>query len=238
MYKGIKRNALKKLFSNRSTAIRFFSTYFIETAAFIVCFHFINNSFWQSLTYIALIYMICLGEFTVFLKLADGKEITDDDFMKCLNDKEYIQLFKTAGKRNCLVIIPFTIAVIFFKMILVEIFTVINYTHIIFFGTISFISAVFLVLLLAKYLFTSFILTDIHNKTLTFDREAKGDIYALNERLTYGKYFDRIKFVLSFSGWFLLSLITFGLGFAFLVPYFLQSAAELYITENKERSAQ
>ncbi|MCD8090758.1 MAG: hypothetical protein LUD81_09135, partial [Clostridiales bacterium] len=59
------------------------------------------------------------------------------------------------------------------------------------------------------------------------------EIYSENNALVRNNFSIITKFVLSFSGWFLLSLATLGIGFAFLIPYFNAASALLY-SELKE----
>ncbi|MCD8237952.1 MAG: DUF975 family protein [Clostridiales bacterium] len=235
MFKEIKGTALKKLFSDKGAAAKLILIYFVELAALMISTFFLNGNILMGLLFFVTIYMLSLGEYTVFLKLAEGKEVSSSDFLKCFKDKEYMKIYRSAGKGSCISLIFAVIPLILYQSIVSLLFVGAGFNDVIVYIIIMLIFALLFVFVLARRIFVSFILADINNKTLTLDREAKGDIKALNKKLNEGKYFDRIKFVLSFFGWFLLSLITLGIGFAFLIPYFLQSAALLYTMENKER---
>ncbi|MBV1758485.1 MAG: DUF975 family protein [Dethiosulfatibacter sp.] len=55
-------------------------------------------------------------------------------------------------------------------------------------------------------------------------------IEAINtsSKIMYGHKMDFFTFFLSFIGWFFLSVITFGLGFLYLIPYYQMSKLNFY----------
>ncbi|MCD7778986.1 MAG: DUF975 family protein [Clostridiales bacterium] len=68
-----------------------------------------------------------------------------------------------------------------------------------------------------------------YDKNVLFDDTNTGKlIIKENNRLVSADRLKMLSFTLSFSGWFLLSLITLGFGFAFFIPYFDSAKALLY----------
>lgn len=72
------------------------------------------------------------------------------------------------------------------------------------------------------YSMTGFILTD--NPAIGYNRALK-----LSIAMTYGQKWRMFVLYLSFIGWGLLTLLTFGFGFIFLAPYIVSTNAELYV---------
>ena len=72
-----------------------------------------------------------------------------------------------------------------------------------------------------SYAMTPFILKD--NPKASYD---KAIIYSM--RLMQGHKMDLFVLYLSFIGWFILSCLTLGIGFVFLVPYCQMSLARFY----------
>ncbi|MBN2796330.1 MAG: DUF975 family protein [Clostridia bacterium] len=77
------------------------------------------------------------------------------------------------------------------------------------------------VMLAMRYSMGYFIMRDVEDVTAT-------EAMALSKALMEGYKMDYFKFVLSFFGWLLLSLITVGIGFLFLYPYFIASQKHYY----------
>jgi uncharacterized membrane protein len=50
----------------------------------------------------------------------------------------------------------------------------------------------------------------------------------MSKRMMYGHKWKYFRLILRFTGWFILSLLTVGIGFLFLVPYFQTANAEFY----------
>jgi uncharacterized membrane protein len=73
-----------------------------------------------------------------------------------------------------------------------------------------------------SYSMTPYILTD--NPTIGYERALK-----LSMAMTDGHKWQIFVLYLSFIGWALLALLTFGLGFLFLAPYVKATQAELYV---------
>ncbi|MCC8015173.1 MAG: hypothetical protein LIO87_08250 [Eubacterium sp.] len=112
-----------------------------------------------------------------------------------------------------------------------------------------------LLIYMIKFIFAGCITADLcHDKDIIRSSDnntgfAEGDLYEYNGRKFNGTLFGEIiesennalkikcslsKIVLltlSFWGWFILSLVTLGFGFAFLIPYYNMTIAELYLSE-------
>lgn len=73
-----------------------------------------------------------------------------------------------------------------------------------------------------QYSFVPFILADNPNIPSSRARE-------ISRMLTDGEKWNIFVFILSFFGWFLLCILTLGIGFLFLTPYYYSSFTELYI---------
>jgi uncharacterized membrane protein len=73
-----------------------------------------------------------------------------------------------------------------------------------------------------SYSMTAYILTD--NPYIGYARALK-----LSMAMTYGQKWEMFVLYLSFIGWGLLALLTFGIGFLFLAPYVAATNAELYV---------
>ena len=73
-----------------------------------------------------------------------------------------------------------------------------------------------------SYSMTPYILTD--NPAIGYERALK-----LSMAMTDGHKWRMFVLYLSFIGWALLALLTFGIGFIFLNPYILATRAELYV---------
>lgn len=101
-----------------------------------------------------------------------------------------------------------------------------------------------------KFIFVGCITADLCNdKELIRSADNNIDLYEYNGKKFNGKLFGEIiesenntlkiscslsKIVfltLSFFGWFIFSLVTFGFGFAFLIPYYNVTIARLYLIE-------
>jgi uncharacterized membrane protein len=50
----------------------------------------------------------------------------------------------------------------------------------------------------------------------------------MSKRMMYGHKWKYFRLILRFTGWFILSILTVGIGFLFLVPYFQTANAEFY----------
>lgn len=72
-----------------------------------------------------------------------------------------------------------------------------------------------------RYSMGYFIMRDIDDITAT-------EAMALSKAMMEGYKMDYFKFVLSFFGWLILSLMTVGIGFLFLYPYFIASQKHYY----------
>lgn len=72
-----------------------------------------------------------------------------------------------------------------------------------------------------EYFFVSYILSE--NPNLSRKR-----VFALSRLMTDGEKMHIFRFQLSFIGWYLLSALTCGVGFIFLLPYIKAAEAELY----------
>lgn len=73
-----------------------------------------------------------------------------------------------------------------------------------------------------SYSMTAYILTD--NPYIGYERALK-----LSIAMTNGHKWNMFVLGLSFIGWSLLALLTFGLGFLFLAPYIASTEAQLYV---------
>lgn len=85
-----------------------------------------------------------------------------------------------------------------------------------------------------SYSMTPYVLKD--NPELQYDAAI-----TRSSRLMYGHKMDYFLFCLSFIGWYLLALLTFGIGFLWLIPYFCTAKAAFYqelIDEGKANGAQ
>ncbi len=60
------------------------------------------------------------------------------------------------------------------------------------------------------------------------------DVMDLSKKMMYGHKMRLFELFFSFIGWFFLSILSFGIGFLWLVPYFRTAFAEFYI-EIKEK---
>jgi len=65
------------------------------------------------------------------------------------------------------------------------------------------------------------------------DDKSPGEILAESSMITKGKKLMLFKFVLSFSGWYILGFLCFGVGILFVNPYFEMSLKELYLKLKK-----
>ncbi|HLO46658.1 MAG TPA: DUF975 family protein [Leadbetterella sp.] len=54
------------------------------------------------------------------------------------------------------------------------------------------------------------------------------DALKLSKKMMYGHKWKYFRLILRFTGWFILSILTVGIGFLFLVPYFQTANAEFY----------
>ncbi len=85
--------------------------------------------------------------------------------------------------------------------------------------------------IIALYRYSLVYYISIDNPDLTV-----GAILDKSKNMMKGHKMDLFILYLSFIGWFFLSILTFGLGFLWLVPYMHQTVAEFYIDlKNKEK---
>lgn len=77
-----------------------------------------------------------------------------------------------------------------------------------------------------EYIFVPYIL--LENEDMS-----PHEILKESSRITKGRKLMLFKFVLSFSGWYILGFLCFGIGILFVNPYFEMSLKELYLKLNK-----
>ncbi|MCD8157829.1 MAG: hypothetical protein LUD77_02730 [Clostridiales bacterium] len=114
----LKKQALKALFSNRMTAVRIFLTYAFEIALLLLSdYFFLDNIIWK-LIFFCLLFILSSGEYNVFMKLAEGKEVSGDDFYLIFSDKEYISHFKSEGKSRYYTIVQAAVFLILCRILI------------------------------------------------------------------------------------------------------------------------
>jgi len=88
------------------------------------------------------------------------------------------------------------------------------------FAAVYFITFIVVLVLQIKFMFVPQIIA----------HEEKGIFEAITDswQLTKGNFFRLIGFYLSFTGWYILAQITYGLGLLYFMPYFTVSKVELY----------
>jgi uncharacterized membrane protein len=74
---------------------------------------------------------------------------------------------------------------------------------------------------LLSYAMTYFVIADNENISAL-------EAIRLSKKMMYGHKWKYFRLILRFSGWFILSILTLGIGFLFLVPYFQTANAEFY----------
>ena len=199
---------------------------------------------------------IVVGKAKFYMNIAQGKEAYFLDIFSFFNDEDYKRI-KHCYIRKFAIISIYIMIIYYGVMILICEFTgidnVFGITHLnyyfnrdieqnavllaifmILFGVVMY------VLYGAKYLFLEYVIVDKYNESKNvFIKDFKNngyrnfnnEIFAINNRLINGNYLRAIKLMLSFTGGFLLSILTFGLGFIIFIPYYNETIALFYIQE-------
>lgn len=197
-----------------------------------------------------------VGKARFYMKIADGKDAYVSDIFSFFGDDVYARI-KYCYLRKFAVLAIFMMIVYYGVMIIIFEFTGINnvfgYTYIHYYYVsdlvpLEVLIALFMIILGsvlyiwygARYMFLEYIIVDKYlesKKVFIKDFKHNGygnfidEIFVRNSRLMDGNLLRAVRLMLSFSGWFVLSVLTCGFGFVVFIPYYNETVALFYKQE-------